>query len=335
MSKEQRVQQKQNKPKRQSSLPQSPPANTFAAQGIKLTQPGQVHSLPNYLTTYRIRHATMLQMQQQYGNASVTRHILQVQQPLKYAQPGRVNRQRIEKANGAVPTIQRVHFASDYTSWHVAPHERRGDEDQTYSLSFQLNVGMERNLLSEQVDLESVQSLIANTLNHHGGGWREINGQRAYVSWTLRWVSPALVQSGRALGVSVFPESAFEESSADGIFLHAGSVSRIVLRGGAAETVLRRQTRRERRSRRSRRERGRARRRFGHSVTHEVGHAMGIVGHQDGTVMNASNSDRFDLYLNGDQIRQIVLNIATSTAAAALPNWLRGETQAETRIPTQ
>lgn len=280
---------------------------------------GRFTDLQHHPATRQIRQATVLQMQRQYGNVYTTH---QIQRQRTHSQPGMAEFLHIEQKNLAAPAIQRTHFSSQFTSWSVLPHERTDrSAAPTFTLNLRVNAGMEVSLLSEEIDVDAVRDLIADTLNQFGGGWRDFGDRRVYVNWELNWVAPMMVQSGRALGIAVLPEESFSDSGADGIFIHEDRLSRVVLRGGAAERVLRRETRSERRSRRAQQERTRARRRFGHEVTHEIGHAMGLE-HQEGTVMNDTNEERFDRQLSAEQIRQIVLNITTDPST--LPEWLRG-----------
>ncbi len=223
--------------------------------------------------------------------------------------------------------INRTHFSSGYTSWAAIPHQMAGDEERTYSLEFYINAALEINLV-EGLDSNTVKGLIEQSMNRHGGGWKNIvneEGQttRVYVNFNIRWISfdtiSTEVLSGEALGISVLPEEVFTGVPIDGLFSHDGDTNRIILKGNPAQDALLR-------GRRNRERRRRGEVRFGNEVTHEMGHALGLE-HMAHTVMTRANTESAVMELNGDQIKQILLR--TTRNRALLPSWVSvSQTQA-------
>ncbi|MCA9922388.1 MAG: hypothetical protein KC421_08445 [Anaerolineales bacterium] len=74
MNKEQQSQQKQNKPKRPSPLPETTVATPHPLQ-IGLQNPARMEGLPNHATSRGVRQATVLRMQQRQGNTAVQRYL--------------------------------------------------------------------------------------------------------------------------------------------------------------------------------------------------------------------------------------------------------------------
>ncbi|MCP4357066.1 MAG: hypothetical protein GY796_03490 [Chloroflexi bacterium] len=87
MSKEQQAQQKQNKPQRPLSTPETLATAELTLAETGLQNPGQMMGLPNHPTSRSIRQATVLRMQQRQGNAAVQRYLSRPVFPRQTARP--------------------------------------------------------------------------------------------------------------------------------------------------------------------------------------------------------------------------------------------------------
>ena len=191
-----------------------------------------------------------------------------------------------------------MHFSSNYTRVTISPRSRPGGPE-TYYVQIILTVALEINMLTAGVNTVQLMTLIQNALNRHAGGAHRIEAQPYQVTWTLRVVDRSVVQSGRALGVSLVADNVLTGHNANGLFAQTERgllyVSRIILGGGFARQALS--------PNRSVAQAGL--RGFGNTAAHEVGHSQRIQ-HQAGTLMDDTNTERLDRTMSDAQVYEIL-----------------------------
>ncbi len=107
MSKEQQSQQKQNKPKRPSPLPETTVAPQIPLQP-GLQNPARLDGLPNHATSRGVRQATVLQMQQRQGNIYIQRLLSEQSPQLVNPTPQQPRTLAATPASGLSPLPQNV-----------------------------------------------------------------------------------------------------------------------------------------------------------------------------------------------------------------------------------
>lgn len=188
-------------------------------------------------------------------------------------------------------------FALNYTRVQIHRFAQRGrPRSSEQHITITLTVALERNAVSSQLDRAALDRVLLNAFTAAAGGRRVFNGRVIFINFALNWVPAGVVETGRALGINLVPDTELRAitpsgADADGFFQQLGRdpssptelvIRRVYLVGDTAAAALRNTGLPANPQAIT----------FANAASHEIiGHAIG-VSHREGTVMGETNTSR-------------------------------------------